>query len=145
MSFLNSKVLFQESFRSLYKELFGENVCKKVEELSENCIFHKKLNKISLLFPLLLKFIFLLLKWHQSKEKMANSMASFIIPHFIKEIFKNWSIQMKSLSVSQDAWDVVENVYTEPEGPDGLTNAQNDEGLMKEGKEEPIFHLSRCG
>jgi len=52
---------------------------------------------------------------------------------------------MKSLSVSQDAWDIVENVYTEPEGPDGLTNAQNDEGLMKEGKEEPIFHLSRCG
>jgi len=40
---LSSKVVFQESFRSLYKKLFGENVGE--EELSENCIFHKRLNK----------------------------------------------------------------------------------------------------
>ena len=33
---------------------------------------------------------------------------------------------MKALSDSQDAWNVIENVYTEPEGTDGLTNAQND-------------------
>ena len=33
---------------------------------------------------------------------------------------------MKALLGSQDAWDVVENDYTEPEGTDGLTNAQKD-------------------
>ena len=43
MCLLSSKVMFQESFRSLYKELFGEMYCKEVEEeLSENCIFHKR-------------------------------------------------------------------------------------------------------
>jgi len=87
-----------------------------------------ELNKVSLLFSLLLpsSLFFLLSKWYQSKEKMSNSMAPFIIPHLVKENFKNWSIQMKALSDSQDAWNVIENVYTEPEGTDGLTNAQND-------------------
>jgi len=46
MYLLGSKIVLLESFKSLYKELFGENVCKEVEkELSENCISHKRLNK----------------------------------------------------------------------------------------------------
>ena len=58
----NSCFNFQESFRSLYKELFGENVYKEVEEeLSENCIFYQRLYKnLSFLFHLLLKFIFVM-------------------------------------------------------------------------------------
>ena len=33
---------------------------------------------------------------------------------------------MKALLGSEDAWDVVENGYTEPKRIDGLTNAQKD-------------------
>ena len=63
MCLLSSKVMFQESFRSLYTELLGENEYKEVEEeLSENCIFHKRLNKfIIVVFSISpLKFIFVI-------------------------------------------------------------------------------------
>ena len=55
---------------------------------------------------------------------MANGMAPFIISRLVEENFENQSIQIKTLLDSQDAWDVVEIGYTEPEGTDGLTNAQ---------------------
>ena len=61
MCLLSLKVVFQESFRSLYKELFGENVYKKVkEELNENCILHKRLYKLIIIVSSAppLKFIF---------------------------------------------------------------------------------------
>ena len=60
MCLLSSKIVLQESFRSLYKGLFGENICKEVEEkLSENCKFHKRLNKFIIVsIAPSLKFIF---------------------------------------------------------------------------------------
>ena len=62
MCFLSSRVVFQGSFRSLYKESLGENACMEVEEeLSENYIFYQRLYKnLSLLFHLPLPSIFLL-------------------------------------------------------------------------------------
>jgi len=61
------------------------------EELSDNCIFHKRLNKFIIVISFVLprKFIFLLSNWYQGKEEMANGMMSFIIPCLIKENFKN--------------------------------------------------------
>ena len=51
---------------------------------------------------------------------------------------------MKALLGSQDAWDVVENDYTEPEGTDGLTNAQKDalKDLRKKDK-KALFSSSK--
>ena len=48
---------------------------------------------------------------------------------------------MKTLLDSQDAWDVVENDYTKPEEPDGLTNAQKDalKALQKKDKKAMFF------
>ena len=48
---------------------------------------------------------------------------------------------MKTLLGSQDAWDVIENSYTEPEGTDGLTNAQKDalKNLRKKDKKALFF------
>jgi len=72
---------------------------------------------------------------------MANGITPFIIPRLVKENFENCSIQMKALLGSQDAWDIVVNGYTEPEGTDGLTNAQKDtlKHLWKKDKNAIFF------
>ncbi|XP_020258740.1 uncharacterized protein LOC109835162 [Asparagus officinalis] len=47
-------------------------------------------------------------------------MANMIQPQILKLIktnYDNWSIQVKVLLGSQDLWELVENVYTEPESP----------------------------
>ena len=39
--------------------------------------------------------------------------------------YENWSIQMKALLDSQDAWEVVEEGFEEPKDTMGYTAAQN--------------------
>ncbi|KAE8681894.1 mucin-2-like [Hibiscus syriacus] len=47
-------------------------------------------------------------------EKIAN-MIQPQIQRLTKTNYGNWSIQMKALLGSQDCWDIIEDVYTEPE------------------------------
>ncbi|GMI80839.1 hypothetical protein HRI_001753200 [Hibiscus trionum] len=46
------------------------------------------------------------------------------VPRLTKNNYENWSIQMKALLGSQEAWEVVENGYTEPENTTEYTGAR---------------------
>ncbi|KAJ3692026.1 hypothetical protein LUZ60_012376 [Juncus effusus] len=56
---------------------------------------------------------------------MANpgrmSFGGMSLPRLTRVNYNNWSIQMRALLGVQDAWDVVENSYTEPENTDDMT------------------------
>ena len=58
-------------------------------------------------------------------EPMANVMGQMPLPRLTKMIYENWSIQMKALLGSQDAWEVVEEGFEEPKDTTGYTTAQN--------------------
>ena len=53
-------------------------------------------------------------------------MTPFSVPRLTKENYENWGIQMKVLLGSQDACDVIERGYDEPQGDVALTAAQRD-------------------
>eukprot|EP01018_Ginkgo_biloba_P014873 Gb_39751 [translate_table: standard] len=71
-------------------------------------------------------FFILSFNWYQShwvqevivqnllSESMANSNFPFQIPQFIGENYEYWSIKMKTLLLSQDLWELVENGFNEP-------------------------------
>ncbi|XP_022968851.1 uncharacterized protein LOC111467986 [Cucurbita maxima] len=56
---------------------------------------------------------------------MANMMGQMPLPRLTKMNYENWSIQMKALLGSQDAWGVVEEGFEEPKNIIGYTAAQN--------------------
>ena len=58
-------------------------------------------------------------------EPMANMMGQIPLPRLTKTNYENWSIQMKALLGSQDAWEVVEEGFEEPKDTTGYTAAQN--------------------
>ena len=52
-------------------------------------------------------------------------MGQMPLPRFTKANYKNWSIQMKALLGSQDAWEVVKEGFEEPKDTTVYTAAQN--------------------
>ena len=77
------------------------------------CYFNQFVSKLVFIFNKLVS------------ESMANMMGQMPLPRLTKVNYKNWSIQMKALLGSQDAWEVVEEGFEEPKDTTGYTAAQN--------------------
>ena len=52
-------------------------------------------------------------------------MGQMPLPQLTKTNYENWSIQIKAILGSQDAWEVVEEGFEKPKDTTGYTAAQN--------------------
>ena len=73
---------------------------------------------------------------------MVNVMGQMPLPRLTKTNYENWSIQMKALLGSQDAWEVVEECFEEPKDTMGYTAAQNK--VLKEFDQRIRRHYTCC-
>ena len=53
--------------------------------------------------------------------------AQYIVPIFTGESYDFWSTQMKTLFISQDLWDLIEEDYEQPEDLSNWTAAKQKE------------------
>ena len=56
---------------------------------------------------------------------MTNIMNQMLLSPLTKSSYENWSIQMKALLESLDAWEVTKDGFEEPTDVAGYTTAQN--------------------
>ncbi|GLT98423.1 hypothetical protein SLE2022_159280 [Rubroshorea leprosula] len=59
-----------------------------------------------------------------------NSTFPFVVPKLTKENYGHWCICVKALLGSQEAWEVIEKGYDEPEN-EGLLNQNHKNALQK--------------
>jgi gag-polypeptide of LTR copia-type/Domain of unknown function (DUF4219) len=72
---------------------------------------------------------------------MANVTGQMPLPRLTKANYENWSIQMKALLGSQDAWEVVEEGFEEPTNITGYTAAQNKALKEARSKDKAALYL----
>ena len=72
---------------------------------------------------------------------MANMMGQMPLPRLTKMNYENWSIQMKALLSSQDAWEVVEKGFEEPIGTTGYTAVQNKALMETRSKDKAALYM----
>jgi Domain of unknown function (DUF4219) len=72
---------------------------------------------------------------------MANVTGQMPLPRLTKMNYENWSIQIKALLRSQDAWEVVEKGFVEPTNTTGYTAAQNKALKEAQSKDKAALYM----
>ncbi|KAE8671027.1 hypothetical protein F3Y22_tig00112000pilonHSYRG00251 [Hibiscus syriacus] len=72
---------------------------------------------------------------------MANVTGQMSLPRLTKANYENWSIQIKALLGSQDAWEVVEEGFEEPTTTTGYTMAQTKALKEARSKDKAALHM----